>query len=143
MFRKVEEEVVICSPMEGQITMNGKPLANAKIERFLKWKDEIGEKDYFFTDEEGFFKLPMRKDIVTLSIISTFVMSHEIRVFSNNEEYLIWTMGKGSTVKFGELGGRPVNFKCELTDDLVRVEVEDGLLGTSCKWDSIEKINGE
>ena len=139
MFSKAEEEVVIFSPMQGQITLNGKPVSNARIERYLKWKDEEGERDYFETDGDGFFQLSIRKDIVTLSAFSTFVMSQEIRVYVDDNEYLIWTMGKGSTVKFGELGGRPVNFRCELNDKPVRVEVTDGLLGTSCKWDSIDK----
>jgi hypothetical protein len=37
------------------------------------------------------------------------------------------------------LGGSPKNLRCELTDDLNRVETDDGLLGTVCKWDAIEK----
>ena len=138
MFSKAEEEVVIFSPMEGSITLNGDPVPNAKIERWLKWKDEEGEKDYFSTDENGHFSIPVKKDIVKLSTISTFVMAQEVRVFIDDDKYDIWSLAKRSKVEFGELGGKPANFRCELTDDLVRVEVDDGLLGTSCKWDSID-----
>ena len=139
MFSKAEEEVVIFSPMEGLITLNGEPVPDAKIERWLKWKDEEGEKDYFVTDKQGRFSIPIKKDVVTLSTISQFVMAQEVRVFVDGVEYPIWILSKGSKVIFGELGGVPVNFRCELTDELVRVEVEDGLLGTSCKWDLIDK----
>jgi len=138
MFSKAEEEVVIFSPMEGHITLNGNPVANAKIERWLKWKNEDGEKDYFTTDNQGRFNIPIKKDIVTLSTVSQFVMAQEIRIYVNGDEHAIWYLSKGSKVEFGELGGKPVNFRCDLKDDLIRVEVDDGLLGTSCKWDSIE-----
>jgi len=52
----------------------------------------------------------------------------------------MWVMGKMGKNLYSELGGKPVNFRCELTDELIRVESDDGLLGTPCKWDSIEKI---
>ena len=139
MFSKAEEEVVIFSPMQGQITLNGKPVSNARIERYLKWKDEEGERDYFETDGDGWFEIPVKQDVVKLSTISQFVIAQEIRVYVDNNEYLIWTLAKSSKVKFGELGGRAINFRCELTDEPTRVEVNDGLLGTSCKWDSIDK----
>ncbi len=139
MFSKAEEEVVIFSPMIGKITLNGKPVSKAKIERWLKWKDEEGERDYFATDESGQFSIPIKKDFVRLSSISQFVMAQEVRVFVGGEKFDFWIMSKRNKDEFGELGGKPVNFRCELTDDLVRVEVDDGLLGTSCTWDSIDK----
>jgi len=140
MFQKPEEEVVLFSPMQGQITLNGKPVANARVERFLKWKDETGESDSFSTNQDGQFKIPVKKDAVKLSTISKFVIAQEIRVFIGKDEYLIWTMGTGNKTSYGELGGKPVNFRCELSDEMRRVDVDDGLLGTSCQWDSIEKI---
>ena len=48
-------------------------------------------------------------------------------------------MGKRSKNEYGELGGIPINFRCDLNDEAIRVEVDNGLLGTSCKWDTIKK----
>jgi len=136
------QEVVLCSPMEGVITLDGKPVVGAQVERWIKWKDEAGETDTVTTNDNGEFNFPVKKDTVKLSPLSQFVMGQEIRVYFNNKKYLIWTMGKRSKEEYGELGGRPVNFRCELTDELVPVSVEEGLLGTSCKWDAIEKSEG-
>ncbi len=41
-------------------------------------------------------------------------------------------------MKFGELGGKPINFRCELSDEPETVDLEDALLMTSCQWDSID-----
>ncbi len=137
-FSHPEKEVVISSPFEGKITFKGEPATGAKVLRTLTWKDEKGETDTTMTDGQGYFKLPIVKDKVTVSKLTQFIMSQTIRVFYNGQEYVIWTMGKGSTENYGELGGKPVNFRCELTNDRERIEVEDGLLGTVCVWDSIE-----
>jgi len=139
MFQKPEGEVVLFSPMQGKITVNDKPVADARVERFLKWKDETGEKDSFSTDQSGHFNIPVKKDTIKLSTISKFVIAQEVRVYIDKEEYLIWTMGTGNKTSYGELGGKPKTLRCELSDAMTCVEVDDGLLGTSCKWDSIEK----
>ena len=139
LFMRDEEEVVLCSPMEGVITVEGKPVSNAKIERNIKWQDDVGETDTYYTDKNGSFSLPIKQTTVRLNKITQFVMSQEITVFYNNSKYMIWTLGKGSKLLYGELNGKPENFRCELTNDPIRVEVEDGLLGTSCVWDSIIK----
>ena len=139
MFGQVEEEVVIFSPMEGYITLNGEPVANAKIERWLKWKDEEGERDYFSTDEKGYFSIPVKKDVVRLSKITQFVMAQEVSVIINEDKVLIWAISKFSKNEYGELEGVPVNFRCELTDEEQPMRLEDALLVTRCKWDSISK----
>lgn len=133
-----EEEVVVSSPMEGKITFNHAPAVGAKIERWLKWKDDVGETDTTITDENGNFSFPIIKDKVILSKISTFVMAQEIRVYFNGNEYPIWAKAKWDKGMYGELNGVPVNFRCELTDAFIAVEAGEGMLGTSCKWDKIK-----
>jgi hypothetical protein len=143
IFSHPPEEVVIFSPMQGQITHNGKPVANAKITRWLKWKDPEGETEIFYTDENGYFELPIKTDVVTLGKFTTFVMHQEINVLHNDEKFPIWVMGKSSKEKFGELGGVPTNLHCELANDISRVEVENGLLGTTCTWTLIKDDSNE
>ena len=138
LFSKAEEEVVLFSEMEGHITFNGEPVKNAKIERRINWKDEVGDKDYFNTNDEGYFHLPEVKLNLKLSKFSQFVVGQEVKVIYDGEEHFIWVMGKMSKDKYGELGGAPINFRCDLKDESVRVEVNNGLLGTSCKWDAVK-----
>lgn len=138
MFSANEEEVVLFSPIEGKVTFEGKPAAGAKIVRWVKWKDEKGEADEMLLGADGEFSFPVKKDVVKRNAISKFVVTQRLTVFYEKEEFVIWAMGNGQTTLYGELGGKPKGFKCELTDDRVRVEVADGLLMTSCQWDNIE-----
>ena len=145
LLTRPEEEVVLCSPMEGRITFEGKPAVGAKIQRFIKWKDQVGEYDTVFTNDKGKFFLPEIKKKVKLNKIATFAVAQEVRVLYMGIEYPIWVKSKREKGIYGELGGQPVNFRCELTDDLVPIELGDeavggsGLLASSCKWDSILK----
>ena len=133
-----EEEIVVSSPFEGRITFKGEPAAGAKVVRKLKWKDEEGDTDSVMTDGDGNFSLPIVTDKVTISKITQFVMSQVISVYYNGEETVIWNMGKGSKEKYGELGGKPVNFRCELTDADTPSRLDDALLVTKCKWDGVK-----
>ena len=38
--------VVLFSPMQGKLTYQGKPAANARIVRHIIWKDDVGEKRF-------------------------------------------------------------------------------------------------
>lgn len=138
IFPEKTEDVVVASPMEGRITFNGNPVAGAKMERWLKWKDERGEVETTVTDGSGEFHFNAKQDSVKLSPLTEFVIGQEIRVYHEGTEYMIWYKAKVNTDMYGELGGRPTNLRCELTAEPVRVEAGEGLLGTSCVWDSIE-----
>jgi len=137
-----EQDIVISSPFEGRILFGGKPLAGARIERTVKWKDETGMTDATTTDENGRFALPLVTESAKLPKLTQFVAHQEISVIHNDTKYTIWVMGKLGKELYSELGGKPENFRCELTDDLMRVETDDGLLGTLCKWDAIDKQGG-
>jgi hypothetical protein len=139
IFSGKEEEVVLFSPMEGTLTFEGKPVADAKIVRLVRWKDSSGESDTFSTNVNGEFYLPIKKATVRIGPLSEFVMSQSIHVFYNGTETQIWGRSKRSTELYGELGGKPKNFRCDLADEVEYKDVADGLFGTSCKWDSIEK----
>lgn len=137
-----EEELVLCSPMEGKITHNGIPVVGAKVERLIKWKDDVGQTDATTTDENGFFTLSIVIEKAKLPKLTQFVVAQELRVFYKGSEYQIWAKAKREKGLFDELYGIPVNFRCELTDELSLVDTGDdssGMLLTSCKWDSIKK----
>jgi len=138
IFSSNKEEVVLCSSLEGKITLNGEPASGAKIVRWFKWKDQKGESQSIYADEHGFFALPTVKGELKSSILAQFVVTQKITVHYQANEYEIWVIGKDSKEEFGELGGKPINFRCELSDEPETVDLEDALLMTSCKWDSID-----
>jgi hypothetical protein len=131
-------EVVLFSPMEGKITFEGKPAANAKITRTIIWKGDAGETDTFYTNQNGEFKLPIKRAKVRIPLLMEFVLTQEVGVFYEGKDYSVWVKAKQDLGEYGELGGRPINLRCELTDKRVRLEDFNGLFGTSFKWDSIE-----
>ena len=139
LFSKEKHEVVISSPFEGVITYKGEPAAGATVERKLKWKDEKGETDSVETDQNGRFSLPIIEDVISLSPVTQFAAHQKITIIYEDEIYQIWIMGKLEKELYSELGGKPENLICELTNELRRVEIEGGMLGTICKWDSINK----
>lgn len=132
------KEVVLSSPLEGTLTFDGKPAANAEIIRILKWKDDVGETESYFANEQGHFSLPLKKAKVRIPPLAEFVISQTILVRHEGQEIQIWGRTKRGTEIYNELGGRPVNFRCELTDEIEFIDVSDGLFGTSCKWDNLE-----
>ncbi len=136
-------EVVLFSPMEGVITYEGKPAANAKITRLIIWKGDEGETDTFYTSDNGEFKLPVKKAKVRIPAFAEFVLTQEINVLYGEQEFFIWFRQKQDIKEFGEFGGKPHNFSCELTDKRVGLEDYIGLFSTSCKWDSIENQGDE
>ena len=132
-------DVVLFSPMEGKMTFEGKPAANAKIVRTIIWKSDEGETDVFYTAEDGTFTLPIKRAKVRLPLLIEFVLTQEISVFYNDQEFTFWVRRKHDLGEYGELGGKPKNLRCELTDENVYIEGFGGTFTTPCKWDSIEK----
>ncbi len=143
LFTHPEEEIVLFSEMKGHITFNGKPVAGATIERWIKWKDEKGEKDTFTTGDDGSFYLPTIKVKAKLPKLAQFVVTQEIHVFYQNKKYPVWAKSKREKHEYSELDGIPVNFHCDLSDDLVPVKTKHGLLVTNCKWEKINSLTKE
>ncbi len=133
------QEVVLFSPLEGILTFEGKPLTGVKIERKLSWFDKSeSEEDSVVTDSQGHFTLPLVKKTLKLSNLVHFVVSQEINAIHNGSNILIWYMGKSSKIEFGELGGKPVNLRCELSVDEIVTRDYNNPLMTRCTWDSLE-----
>jgi|SRR5690554_1424098 len=139
MFSENEQEVILFSPMAGKITFKGEPASGAKIIRLVKWKDDKGESDTVIANEKGEFILPIKIDHFKINPIFQLVIAQEIRVLFQGNEFLIWARTKRDINEYTELNGKPTNFRCELTKEFMPVQMEDGLFGTSCEWDSLEK----
>ncbi|MBI1424436.1 MAG: hypothetical protein GC149_13410 [Gammaproteobacteria bacterium] len=137
------EEVVLASEMEGHITLQNRPAAGAKVVRKLSWNEGEKKIDSTSVDSEGKFLLPAKKDVVEIGKFTQFVVSQEISVVYDGKETDIWIMGKRSKTAYGELDGRPENFRCELSDPDKPMRLDSGLLLTKCKWDAITKMQGD
>lgn len=133
-----ESEVVLFSPMSGYITLNGVPVKDVVLERKVKWSGDKEFKDAITTDENGRFAFGVLKDHVKTSPLSQFVVNQSIYATHENKNFKVWVRGNLDGKEVSELGGKPINFRCELTDPFVRIEVDNGQLGTLCQWDNIE-----
>lgn len=131
------KEAVLFSPLEGRITFGGEPAHNAEIVRVIKWKDDTGETETYSTDQNGYFALPLKKRKVRAPPFAELVIVQSIFVRYAGQEVQIWGRTKRGIELYGELGGKPSNLRCELTDEVEYLDMQDGLFGTLCKWDGL------
>ncbi len=139
-FKGQEVEAVLFSPLEGKITYQGKPAAGAKIKLWVAWKDEEGETEFYYVDDQGNFSIP--KKIVTYkeNPLVQLSVGQEITVEYQGKEILIWSAGKSSSHLFGELGGKPIGLSCELTNEQMTPHLDHSLAKTLCEWKQLESL---
>ena len=134
-----KKSYVIFSPLEGVLTKGGKPMADTKIMRELRWNtNDDGIKEYFQTDANGYFKLPLHEETFDMSALTQFVANQYVSIESDSGTDYLWVCGKLSTGLFSELGYEPESVVCDVENELLRVEVERGQLGTKCRWNGIK-----
>ena len=133
------QKIILFSPLQGKLTYKSDPVAGAKIIRKVSWNKKIVETDIFYGLENGEFNLPLKEIITRVPGLTQFVVHQTIHVYFNNQEFPVWSCGKLGKDVNAELGGKPINLMCELTDEIIRAEATNGILVTSFKWDYIEK----
>lgn len=128
---------IVCpfSGFEGQLFYQGKPAAGARITRSYELFKEKGE-ETIFADEEGRFRfesifIPFKTPFLAPV---EFLSYQNIYVSYEKHEFHVWTSSKGSKLEYAEFGGAFKTVTCEITDEPIGVDVEDGLLVTSCIW---------
>lgn len=124
----------VFSQVKGQVTFEGKPVSGAKIVRIAKWQKE--ETDETMTDSEGNFELPpmYHRSVVKL-LPAEFVTSQRLMVIHDNKEYGIWFTTKRAPEENSELNGKPLAFKCELTDEPRFDHSYRASIKTICTWE--------
>lgn len=133
-----EESVVLFSGVSGILTFKGEPAVGASLERRAKWDGGDGFVETVEVDSLGKFSFDKIEDSLSLNPLNQLVISQKIFAFYQGEKYKLWVMGKMSKDENAEFGGEPIDFRCELTQPIVRIESLNGLLGTSCKWDVVK-----
>lgn len=137
LAKSIHENVVLFSPLEGTLTFESKPAAEAKITRRLTFNESVSITDTFYANEQGEFNIPAKNEIVRISPMRPLAIQQVINVEYGNNHFSIWRMHKFTKALYGELGGKPVEVKCELTDPHSDINVTEGYLHTSCKWSSV------
>jgi hypothetical protein len=132
------EKHLICRELGGVIQRRGVPLANATIIRTLQWNgNEEGVVDTFTTDNEGRFAIPAHYEDLSISPLSQFVGKTLLEVDYQGEKWDLWYESQTRRAP-AELVGTQ-NMICEFGVKRERVNVDSGLLSTTCKWPNMPK----
>ncbi len=121
---------VLFSPVEGEVTREGAPVAGAKVVRSFEWiwGAEKGS-DSATTDAQGRFSFP----VVKRSSFSASLIPHQpainqkIVIEAAGQSYEAWMALKSNYDMNGEIGGRPLVLTCELTKPAIRHETHYGI----------------
>ncbi|GLS26093.1 hypothetical protein GCM10007877_18080 [Marinibactrum halimedae] len=139
VFKKEEKTYVVTSGMEGFLYQGGEPLVNMKITRRLRWTgvDDFQEQ-YFYTDEKGFFSLPIHEEVLSMSKIAQFVSNTIVEVEIDGESHMIWYNTKFESELFSEFGGESVGqVVCDINNEEKRYELKSSTVVTVCRWENM------
>ena len=131
-------DVVTFSAVEGVVTYEGKPVANAKIIRRVEDKDNNSEDDFATTDEKGYFSMPSRygnSDSVFQEVFAWQYMYVELE----GEQKEIWYHVKHVKDEHGELEGTPIAKGYIQDDGSVRSEIRLNVSKTNILRPGIKK----
>lgn len=126
--------VCLFSGISGIITLEGKPVANARV---LRSADRDGvKKDETTTDENGYFELPpMYERTVTKLLPMEFAVMQRIYVEYDQQDYEVWRSVKRSPAENTESKGKPLSVACELSSELTGILVDQVGIFSRCTWD--------
>ena len=126
--------VCLFSSISGTITLDGKPVVNARL---VRTSDRDGPRvDETFTNEEGYFEFPaMYERTITKFLPMEFVASQKIVVTHNDEEYQIWSSIKRKPDENTESRGKPLVVTCELKSEERSIVVNRVPIHSLCVWD--------
>lgn len=126
-------KVCVFSPVTGQVTMNGEPIAGARLVRRVEWQKK--QQDHATTDDKGRFAFPALYERSVMKFLSgQFVANQVIEIEHKGQTYLAWKGGKWSEEENAELSGKPLKLHCELTNEPeIKYVGRHGINGP-CTW---------
>lgn len=127
-------KVCLFSAMSGTITLDGKPVVNAKL---VRTADRDGAKtDETMTDENGYFQFPaMFERTITKFLPQEFVVSQKVVLYFDEQEYEIWWGIKRKPEENIESRGKPLVVNCELSNSNASVMIDASSFHGLCRWD--------
>ena len=134
-------KVCLFSAMSGVITLDGKPVANARLVRTVS--REGVRTDETTTDSKGNFTFPaMFERTVTKYLPQEFVASQEITAHLNKKEHKIWVGVKRSPSENSESRGKPLAVKCDLNSETTTVFIDQAVYITKGGFNSLVQQMG-
>jgi hypothetical protein len=118
---------VLFSEVRGVVLNAGTPVAGAVVEREYDWRWNNSQgHDRAVTGADGAFRLPVIEGRSLLGSILPHepVIHQKIRVVHNGQSYDAWATIKHNYTADGELRGRPIRLRCELTTPPRRVNID-------------------
>ena len=128
-------EVYLFSDVSGYLTYENKPASNATVRRIVEMDGESYE-DTTETNSDGFFSFDALTKKERNILPKEFVSHQKLIAEYDSKNILIWETVKRSEEENSELEGKPLNLKCELTDDTKFVHMMLHSIGTNCTWES-------
>ena len=124
----------VFSEVSGVVTHEGEPVAGATIRRIAKWQKE--QEDQTVTAADGSFHFaPMYQRSVVKLLPAEFVAHQRLLIEHQGEEVLMWYTTKRNTEENSELNGKPLKFRCELTDEPWFDRNYRASIKTICTWE--------
>ena len=127
-------KLVMFSEVEGQVVRGGDPVPEVVVERKWHWayKDRTGV-DAVTTDADGRFAFPavLQSSFLAAWLPMEPVVSQEIHIQADGQDYEAWMFSKHNYDSDGELG-RPIRLTCELerepttVDDVYGISIIEG-----------------
>lgn len=125
----------VFSEVNARLTLNGEPLANARVVRQWEWNDR--KRDEAMSDENGIVSLPaMYESSISRLLPTELVIGQQLSVEVNGEEKVFWTNSKREPEENAEYGGKAFRLSCELSDEEALIEDYGSLMVTMCQLEN-------
>lgn len=138
----IGNKVCLFSGFTGTITKANQPIKGAKVIRSYEWNNKKMT-EVAVTDENGQFSFESVWATSRKVFVVQFVSHQQIFVEYDGEREQIWGGGKGLEEEFTEFGGKPINFTCNLGDEIRGVSYKIGFMTTNAHWnvDEATRVN--
>lgn len=126
-------KVCLFSEISGVITLNGKPVSDARLVRTVN--RDGAQSDETITDKKGYFKMPaVFERTVTKYLPQEFVVKQEIQVHYQGKQYPMWSGVKRRPEVNAESRGKPLVVECELSREKQLKQVNNSPIISLCTW---------
>jgi len=133
--------VHLCPEVKGRVTLEGKPLANQKIERILTFEED--ECDYVSTDEDGNFSFPAKslKSKLPGNIFYQTVVNIVLVTKYSNDCFMLWHGSQLGLKTPSEFTTHLLSLNADLTTEEVKHHLvnpnktsEEHYIFSICRW---------
>jgi hypothetical protein len=111
-------DVHMCSEVNGQVLLNGKPVVGAKVIRELSYIHQVENNDETLTDESGWFSMP-EVSISSKKPGDMFVndsVMQKIFIIMESGQYILWDSEFGGIEEFPEFKEKLAMLNCDLSN---------------------------